>query len=50
MADERTEISPGVLARWALVGALLLGAVGAYFAWAPGIPPMLAPPALEHAR
>jgi hypothetical protein len=43
MGDERTEISTGGLVRWALVGAILLAAVGAFFAWAPHTPAVLAP-------
>jgi hypothetical protein len=47
MADERTEISTGALARWAVVGVLLLAAIGAFFAWAPGGPVILAPQGVE---
>ena len=43
MADERTEISTGGLVRWALVGLLLLAALGAFFAWGPRTPAVLAP-------
>ena len=47
MADERTEISTGALARWAVVALLLLAAVGVFLAWAPNAPVVLAPPGLE---
>lgn len=50
MADERTEISTAALARWAVVGALLLAAVGAYLAWAPDASVVLAPQGLESGR
>lgn len=47
MADERTEISTGALARWAVVALLLLAAVGLFLAWAPGAPVVLTPQGLE---
>lgn len=50
MADERTELRTADLARWALVGAVILAAVGAFFAWAPRIPVVLAPHGLEAGR
>lgn len=47
MADERTEISTGAVVRWAVVGVLLLAAVGVFLAWAPEAPVVLAPQGLE---
>ncbi len=50
MADDRTELSNGALARWVVVGGLLLAALGAFLAWAPDAPVVLAPQGLEADR
>jgi hypothetical protein len=47
MADERTEIGSGALARWLVAGVLLLAGVGACLLWASSTPVVLAPQGLE---